>query len=62
MSSTGRPKSTDIGEAIDSYPEQPRYDANHWWVPLDRGGTAPDPEAATVLDRDAVARIGDTFK
>lgn len=50
-----------LDEAIDTYPEQPRSDADRWWLPHDRGGTAPDPVTAAVLDREAVARIGDTF-
>lgn len=48
--------------AIDTYPGRPRDDADHWWLPHDRGGTAPDPVTAAVLDREAVARIGDTFE
>ncbi len=51
-----------LDEAIDTYPVQPRNDADRWWVPYNRGGTAPDPETAAVLDREAVARIGDTFE
>ena len=51
-----------LDEAIDTYPERPRNDDDRWWVPHNRGGTAPDPETAAVLDREAVARIGDTFE
>ena len=51
-----------LAEAIDSYPAEPRDDGDRWWLPHDRGGTAPDPETAAVLDREAVARIGDTFE
>lgn len=51
-----------LDEAIDTYPVTPRYEADRWWLPHDRGGTAPDPETAAVLDREAVARIGDTFE
>lgn len=51
-----------LDEAISSYPETPRDDADRWWLPHERGGTAPDPETAAVLDREAVARIGDTFE
>ena len=51
-----------LDEAIASYPAKPRNDSDRWWLPHDRGGTAPDPETAAVLDRDAVARIGDTFE
>ena len=51
-----------LAEAIDTYPEKPRNDADRWWLPHDRGGSAPDPETAAVLDREAVARIGDVFE
>jgi 1-acyl-sn-glycerol-3-phosphate acyltransferase len=54
--------STLLAEAIDSYPEAPRNDADRWWLPHDRGGSAPDPITAAVLDREAVARIGDVFE
>jgi 1-acyl-sn-glycerol-3-phosphate acyltransferase len=51
-----------LAEAIDGYPDRPRDDRDRWWLPHDRGGSAPDPETAAVLDREAVARIGDTFE
>lgn len=51
-----------LDEAIDAYPAKPRSESDRWWLPHDRGGTAPDPETAAVLDREAVARIGDTFE
>lgn len=51
-----------LAEAIDTYPAEPRDDQDRWWLPYDRGGSAPDPETAAVLDREAVARIGDTFE
>lgn len=51
-----------LAEAIDSYPQGPRDERDRWWLPLDRGGTAPDPASAAVLDREAVARSGDTFE
>jgi 1-acyl-sn-glycerol-3-phosphate acyltransferase len=51
-----------LAEAIDTYPETPGDDADRWWLPHDRGGSAPDPETAAVLDREAVARIGETFE
>lgn len=51
-----------LDEAIESYPGAPRNEDDRWWLPYDRGGTAPDPETAAVLDREAVARIGDTFE
>ncbi|WP_229052125.1 1-acyl-sn-glycerol-3-phosphate acyltransferase [Aeromicrobium sp. Leaf350] len=47
--------------AIEEYPEDPRDDADRWWLPHDRGGTAPDPETAHALDVAAVARIGDSI-
>lgn len=50
-----------LAEAIDTYPTRPRDDADRWWLPYDRGGSAPDPVTAAVLDREAVARIGDVF-
>jgi 1-acyl-sn-glycerol-3-phosphate acyltransferase len=50
-----------LAEAIDSYPADPRDEADRWWLPYDRGGSAPDPVTAAVLDREAVARIGDSF-
>lgn len=51
-----------LDEAIDSYPDAPRDDADRWWLPHDRGGRAPDPATAAVLDREAVARVGDIIE
>ncbi|WP_332642020.1 lysophospholipid acyltransferase family protein [Aeromicrobium sp.] len=51
-----------LDEAIGTYPATPRNDSDRWWMPHDRGGTAPDRETAAILDREAVARIGDTFE
>ncbi|WP_371811202.1 lysophospholipid acyltransferase family protein [Aeromicrobium sp. CFBP 8757] len=51
-----------LAEAIDTYPESPRDEDDRWWLPHDRGGAAPDPQTAAVLDREAVARIGETFE
>ncbi len=51
-----------LDEAIDTYPDTPRDDDDRWWLPHDRGGTAPDVATAAELDREAVARIGDTFE
>ncbi len=51
-----------LDEAVDSYPDTPRDDDDRWWLPHDRGGTAPDVATAAELDRAAVARIGDTFE
>lgn len=51
-----------LAEAIDTYPASPRDEADRWWLPHDRGGSSPDPETAAVLDREAVARIGESFE
>lgn len=51
-----------LDEAIDTYPDTPRDDDDRWWLPHDRGGAAPDVASAAELDREAVARIGDTFE
>jgi hypothetical protein len=40
-----------LDEAIDTYPDVPHDDADRWWLPHDRGGTAPPPEVAAALDR-----------
>ncbi len=50
-----------LDAAMDAYPDQPRDEADRWWLPHDRGGTAPDPETAHELDRAAVARSGDVL-
>jgi 1-acyl-sn-glycerol-3-phosphate acyltransferase len=46
-----------VDEAIDVYPDTPRDDADRWWLPHDRGGTAPSPEVAAALDQAALERI-----
>lgn len=46
-----------LSVAIDTYPDAPRSDADRWWLPGDRGGTAPPPDVAAALDRAALARI-----
>ena len=46
-----------LDQAIDTYPDAPRSEADRWWLPHDRGGTAPPPEVAAALDRAALARI-----
>ena len=46
-----------LDEAIDTYPDAPRSDADCWWLPHNRGGTAPPPDVAAALDRAALARI-----
>lgn len=39
-----------LEEAMDTYPDRPRTHADRWWIPKRRGGTAPTPEVAAVLD------------
>lgn len=51
-----------LAEAIDTYPDTPRDSTDRWWLPHDRGGSAPDPATAAVLDREAVARSGDIIE
>ncbi|MGB9012281.1 MAG: lysophospholipid acyltransferase family protein [Aeromicrobium sp.] len=51
-----------LEEAITTYPDRPRDDEDRWWLPYDHGGTAPDVETAAQLDREAVARLGDSFE
>ncbi len=51
-----------LEEAITTYPVKPRHDEDRWWLPYDHGGTAPDVETAATLDREAVARLGDSFE
>lgn len=46
-----------LAEAIDTYPDRPRSDADRWWLPHDRGGLAPAPDVAAALDRAALLRI-----
>jgi 1-acyl-sn-glycerol-3-phosphate acyltransferase len=46
-----------LDQAIDTYPDAPASDADRWWLPGDRGGTAPPPDVAAALDRAALARI-----
>jgi 1-acyl-sn-glycerol-3-phosphate acyltransferase len=46
-----------LDEAIDTFPDTPRSDADRWWLPHDRGGTAPPPDVAAALDRAALTRI-----
>lgn len=47
-----------LDAAVDAYPDAPRDDADRWWVPHDRGGTAPDVATGAALDRAAMERIG----
>jgi len=50
-----------LDEAIDTYPEQPRDEADRWWLPSAKGGIAPDSETAARLDREALARFGESI-
>ena len=50
-----------LDEAIETYPEQPRDETDRWWMPSSKGGTAPDAGTAERLDREALARIGDSI-
>ena len=45
-----------LEQVQDDYPDVPCDAADHWWLPAHRGGTAPRPEVAAVLDRESVAR------
>ena len=36
------------------YPDQPRDDADRWWLPQHRGGSAPTPQVATELDAEGL--------
>ena len=46
-----------LTEAWRTYPDQPRDDADRWWVPAVAGGTAPTPEVAAERERAAAARV-----
>jgi hypothetical protein len=46
-----------LEDALDTYPDAPRSDADRWWLPHSRGGTAPEPAVAAALDRAALERI-----
>jgi len=40
-----------VDEAIDTFPDAPRDDADRWWLPHDRGGTAPQIGRASCRER-----------
>ena len=46
-----------LNEAISTYPDVPRSEADRWWLPQVYGGSAPPPDVAAALDRAALARI-----
>ncbi|GAA2741682.1 lysophospholipid acyltransferase family protein [Terrabacter aerolatus] len=39
-----------LAEAVETHPDRPRDDADRWWMPASRGGTAPGPEEGLRLD------------
>jgi 1-acyl-sn-glycerol-3-phosphate acyltransferase len=43
-----------LAEAMDAYPEQARDDADRWWLPASRGGSAPGPEEGLRLDEEGM--------
>ncbi|MFT4187153.1 MAG: lysophospholipid acyltransferase family protein [Aeromicrobium sp.] len=51
-----------LDQAIEDYPDQPKNDADRWWLPHTHGGAAPDPETAHALDVAAVERLGDIIE
>lgn len=50
-----------LDEAIASYPQNPRNGKDRWWLPYNRGGTAPDPDTGLRLDCEGLERIGELF-
>ncbi len=47
-----------LAEAVDAYPDRPRDDADRWWLPASRRGTAPGIEEGLRLDSEGMARTG----
>lgn len=45
-----------LAEAMDAYPDRPRDDADRWWLPASRGGTAPGIAEALRLDEEGMRR------
>lgn len=43
-----------LDQAQRDYPDQPRNDRDHWWLPQHLGGSAPTPEVAAELDAAAL--------
>ena len=43
-----------LAEAMDAYPDQPKDDADRWWIPASRGGTAPGSEEGLRLDEEGM--------
>jgi 1-acyl-sn-glycerol-3-phosphate acyltransferase len=42
-----------VERLLDNYPDKPAEPQTTWWWPASRGGAAPAPEEARVLDEDA---------
>ena len=51
-----------LEEAIAADPYQPAGPADKWWLPADRGGTAPTPEDAAVLEKAEAEERAAAFK
>ncbi|MGO4596675.1 lysophospholipid acyltransferase family protein [Terrabacter sp. 2RAF25] len=45
-----------LAEAVDTYPDRPSDDADRWWVPRSRGGTAPGVEDGLRIDEEGMRR------
>ena len=45
-----------LDEAMALYPDRPRDDADRWWLPCSRGGTAPTVEDGLRLDEEGMRR------
>ncbi|MCU1537131.1 MAG: 1-acyl-sn-glycerol-3-phosphate acyltransferase [Humibacillus sp.] len=45
-----------LQEAMDRHPDAPRDDADRWWLPRSRGGTAPGPAEGLRLDEEGMDR------
>ena len=43
-----------LTEAMDAYPDRPRDDADRWWLPASRGGSAPGPAEGLRLDEEGM--------
>lgn len=45
-----------LDEAMAVYPDRPRDDADRWWLPRSRGGTAPTVEEGLRIDEEGMRR------
>ena len=45
-----------LDEAMAAYPDRPRDDADRWWLPRSRGGTAPTIEEGLRIDEEGMRR------